>query len=96
MAVLSSKQDIRALKRLVNQADLVLATIPDPHPSIASARESLNAAIHLANHLATFNPAAVLGSKGGTKTAERGSEHFRKLAVMRKNRSGGRPKKKAL
>lgn len=91
---ISTKQDMRALKRLVNQADLVLATIPNPHPSIASARESLNAAIRLADDLASVNPAATLGSKGGATTAERlGSEHFRKLAAMRKTKAGGRPKK---
>ena len=35
---------------------------------------------------------AKLGSKGGKKTAERGSEWFRQLAAKRKTRSGGRPK----
>jgi hypothetical protein len=33
------------------------------------------------------------GRKGGSKTAERGSDYFRKIAAMRKTRSGGRPKK---
>jgi hypothetical protein len=93
MTSLGNRQDHRALKRLINQADLVLATIPNPHPSIASARESLNAAIRLADALAEINPAITLGSKGGTKTAERGSEHFKKLAAMRKTRAGGRPRK---
>ena len=89
----SNRRDLKALKRLVNQADLVLATIPNPHPSIASARESLNAAIRLADDLATVNPAATLGAKGGKKTAERGPEYFKNLAAMRKTRAGGRPKK---
>src|SRR5271154_1781505 len=35
---------------------------------------------------------ATLGSKGGKKTAERGSEYFRQLAAMRKTKSGGRLK----
>ncbi len=36
---------------------------------------------------------AELGSKGGKKTAERGSEWFRQLSAMRTTRAGGRPKK---
>jgi hypothetical protein len=36
---------------------------------------------------------AKLGSKGGKKTAERGSEWFRQLAAKRKTHAGGRPKK---
>jgi hypothetical protein len=32
------------------------------------------------------------GQIGGKKTAERGSEYFRKIAAMRKTRAGGRPK----
>lgn len=91
----STKQDMRALKRLVNQADLVLATIPNPHPSIASARESLAAAIRLADDLANVNPAATLGAKGGSKTAQLGADHFRRLAAMRKTKAGGRPRKSA-
>jgi hypothetical protein len=35
------------------------------------------------------------GRKGGTKTAERGPEYFRKIAAMRKTKGGGRPKKQA-
>lgn len=33
------------------------------------------------------------GRKGGSKTAERGPEYFKKIAAMRKTKSGGRPKK---
>jgi len=36
---------------------------------------------------------AYSGSIGGKKTAKRGPEYFRKIAAMRKNRKGGRPKK---
>jgi hypothetical protein len=40
------------------------------------------------------NPAAVaLGKMGGDKTAERGSEYFRKIAAKRKTFAGGRPPK---
>ncbi len=33
------------------------------------------------------------GQIGGKKTAQRGPDYFRKIAAMRKNRAGGRPKK---
>jgi hypothetical protein len=92
--VANTKNDLKALHRLINQADLALATISEPHPSIASARESLNAARALSKHLAQREPdAAALGAKGGTKTAERGPEYFKQIAAMRKKRAGGRPKK---
>jgi hypothetical protein len=92
MASPNMQRDLKALKRLINQADLVLDTIPNPHPSVASARESLNAALRLADSLAKVNPAATLGAKGGSVTAQRGPEYFAKIAAMRKTKSGGRPK----
>lgn len=89
----STRRDLKALHRLVNQADLVLATIPNPHPSIASARGSLNAALVLSADLAKRQPdAATLGAKGGKATAKRGPEYFRKIAAMRKTKAGGRPR----
>jgi enoyl-CoA hydratase/carnithine racemase len=95
MASPNFKRDMKALQRLISQADLALGTITntDPHPSIARSRELLNAAIQLATDLATVNPAAALGAKGGTKTAERGAEYFKQIAGMRKTKAGGRPKK---
>src|SRR5579863_4768023 len=95
MASPRTRQDLKALHRLVNQADLVLATIPDPHPSIASARESLNAALALSKYLAKHEPdAAALGAKGGKATlASRGPEYFKRISAMRKNKAGGRPRK---
>lgn len=90
----STRRDLKALHRLINQADLVLATIPNLHPSIASARESLNAALVLSADLAKRQPdAAALGSKGGKATAKRGPEYFARIAGMRKTRGGGRPSK---
>lgn len=96
----STQRDLKALRNLINQADLVLATIPIPHPSIASARESLNAAIAISKDLikrSSSDPlktgAAAMGSKGGAKTAERGPEYFARIAAMRKTRGGGRPRK---
>jgi hypothetical protein len=93
MATPTARRDIKALGRLISQADLTLGTIPDPHPSIARAKELLGTASRLAADLATVNPAVALGAKGGTKTAERGPEYFKKIAAMRKTKAGGRPKK---
>ena len=101
MASPSARRDLKALRNLVNQADLVLATIPNPHPSIASARESLNAALALSKDLVKHfgdplkTGAAAMGAKGGSKTAERGPDYYAKIAAMRKNRRGGRPRKQA-
>jgi hypothetical protein len=36
------------------------------------------------------------GKIGGRETAKRGPDYFRKIAAMRKNRKGGRPRKAAL
>ncbi len=102
MASPSIRNDLKALHRLIDQADLVLDTIPKPHPSMASARESLNAALALSKDLIARtntetlkeNPAATLGARGGNATfASKGSEHFRRLAAMRKTKAGGRPRK---
>lgn len=40
-----------------------------------------------------INPAE-RGRKGGTKTAERGPDYFRRIAAMRKTKAGGRPKER--
>ena len=73
---------------------MVLATIPDPNPSIRSARESLTAALALSKDLAKREPDAVaLGPKGGSVTAQRGPEYYAKIGALRKNRRGGRPRK---
>jgi hypothetical protein len=99
MASPSTRRDLQALRRLINQADLSLALVSDPPPSIASARESLTAALALSKDLADrfADPlkvgAAAMGQKGGSKTAERGPEYYAQIAAMRKNRKGGRPRK---
>lgn len=95
MSSASTRRDLKALHRLINQADLVLATIPDPNSSIRSARESLMAALALSKDLVKREPDAVaLGSKGGSVTAQRGPEYYAKIGAMRKNRRGGRPRKR--
>jgi hypothetical protein len=99
MASPSTRRDLQALRRLINQADLSLALVADPPPSIVSARESLTAALALSKDLVDrfADPlkvgAAAMGQKGGSKTAERGPKYYAQIAAMRKNRKGGRPRK---
>jgi hypothetical protein len=78
--------DLKALKRLIHQADGVLGTIPNPHPSFASTRESLKGALRLADSLAEVDPADALGAKGGNATAKRGPEYFAIIAAVRKDK----------
>ena len=67
----STRRDLKAVYRLVNQADLVLALIHKPDSSISSARESLTAALALTKDLVDrsvpkpveSNAAAELGAK---------------------------------
>lgn len=93
MAASTKQRDLKALRRIVSQAELVLNTIPDGHPSIGRLRELLVSAVALSKDLAERPPEAVaLGAIGGRKTAERGAEYFARIAAMRKVKSGGRPK----
>ena len=87
------KTDLKALRRMIAEAETILSTTTLPEGRSERARELLGAAVKLADHLLTVKPAATLGKKGGLRTAERGPEYFRKIAAMRKTRSGGRPKK---
>jgi hypothetical protein len=85
-------QDLKALRSLIHEADKLLSTTNLPEGRSQRAHELLGAAVKLADHLLTEKPAAVLGAKGGKKTAERGPEYFAKIAAMRKTRAGGRPR----
>jgi hypothetical protein len=89
-----NRTDLKALRNLISEADLLLTTTTLPEGRAERAHELLDAAVKLADHLLTEKPAAVLGAKGGKKTAKRGSEYFAKIAAMRKTRGGGRPKTK--
>jgi hypothetical protein len=89
----SRKTDLRALRNMIAEAETILATTTLPHGRAERARELLGTAVKLADHLLTEKPAAVLGARGGKKTAERGPEYFKRIAGMRKNKAGGRPKK---
>ena len=90
------KNDLKALRNLISEAHHILATTILPEKRSERAYELLTAAVHLADHLLTVNPAAALGKKGGTTTAERGPDYFRKIAAMRKTHGGGRPPKKRI
>ena len=92
----SSRTELQALKNLISEVDLILETTLLPENRTARSRELLSAALSLTDDLLSqdrMKPAAILGKKGGTTTAKRGSEYFRQLAAKRKTRAGGRPKK---
>jgi hypothetical protein len=94
----SNRTELRSLKNLISRADRILATTPAlPENRTAACREVLSAALALATDLlhqsSPTMSAAILGRKGGTQTAKRGSEYFRELAAKRKTRAGGRPRK---
>jgi hypothetical protein len=89
--------ELRALRNLISEADLILETSPAlPQNRTGAARENLKAALALTDDLlsqAKMSPAAALGSKGGASIAKRGPDYFRQLAAKRKTRGGGRPRK---
>lgn len=93
----TNRQDLKALGRLLSQADMTLGTIPDPHPAIARTRELLGAATKLAANLAILNPAVALGTHNGNATKARSlskaPEYYKKIAGVLKTNAGGRPKK---
>lgn len=88
------RTDLRALRNLISEADLILSTTTLPEGRAQRCRELLKTAIVLADDLLVIPPAAALGKKGGLKTAQRGPDYFRRIAGMRKTRAGGRPRGK--
>jgi hypothetical protein len=95
----SNRTELRSLKNLLTQADLILSTTPAlPQNRTASCRELLQAALALTNDLLkqSVTTAAIMGRKGGRTTARKhGPEHYRQMAARRKTRGGGRPRKKS-
>jgi hypothetical protein len=87
--------DLRALRNMIAEADTILSTTTLPQGRSERARELLGAAVKLADHLLAIPPAAVLGKRGGLKTAERGPSYFSKISGMRKIRAGGRTSQKS-
>jgi hypothetical protein len=93
----TERAQLAALRRLIGEADLILETTPPlPENRTARCRELLGTALALTNDLlkqTKMPAAAILGAKGGSETAKRGSDYFRQLAARRKTRAGGRPRK---
>jgi hypothetical protein len=81
---------------LLTETDLILSTTSLPEARTARCRELLKAALAITDDLSgqtKIPAAAIMGHKGGSVTAKRGSDYFRKLAARRKTHGGGRPKK---
>jgi hypothetical protein len=97
----SNRTELAALKRLLTQADRILASAPElPENRTTSCREVLSAALALTDDLikesTPATSAAILGRKGGSTTAKRhGAEHYRQMAAKRKTHGGGRPRKES-
>jgi len=94
----SNRTELTALKKLLAEVDLTLATTDLPENRTARCREILRAALALTDDLlfqAKLPAAAILGRRGGSVTAKRGSAYFRKLAARRKTHGGGRPRKQS-
>ena len=94
----SNKRELGTLRKLISETDHILATTDLPQNRTARCRELLSAALALADDLlkqAKMPAAALLGAKGGSVTARKGSDYFRKLAARRKHHRGGRPPKES-
>ena len=92
----SNRRELGTLRKLIAETDHILATTDLPQNRTARCRELLSAALALTDDLlaqAKLPAAALLGAKGGSVTAQRGSDYFRKLAARRKHHRGGRPPK---
>lgn len=94
----SKHQDLAALKQLQLELERVLKAGPLPKTIEARTAELFRSIHALTDDLITRSvvaydrPAAMLGSRGGIKTAERGPEYYKKIAGMRKTKAGGRPR----
>jgi hypothetical protein len=97
----SNRTELTALKNLLYEADLILATAPPlPENRTAACRELLNTALALTGDLLSQSKqsaATTLGRKGGSVIAKRGSDYFRQLAAKRKTHGhgSGRPRKES-
>jgi hypothetical protein len=92
----SSRVELKALKNLISEAELILSTTELPQGRAPRCRELLRAALALTDDLIgqdRLAPAVALGRKGGASIAKRGPDYFRQLAAKRKTRAGGRPRK---
>jgi hypothetical protein len=93
---MANRTELATLKTLLSETDLILSTTELPENRTGRCRELLKAALALTDDLisqAKMPAAKALGRKGGSVTAQRGSDYFRKLAARRKTHGGGRPPK---
>jgi hypothetical protein len=93
---MSNRPQLKTLKKLISETDKILATTDLPQNRTARCRELLSSALALTEDLLTqakMPAATLLGRKGGSVTAKRGSDYFRQLAARRKTHGGGRPRK---
>lgn len=94
----SNRAELNTLKKLISETDLILSTTNLPENRTARCRELLKSALALTDDLlsqAKLPAASLLGRKGGSVTAKRGSDYFRELAARRKSHGGGRPRKES-
>ena len=94
----SDRSSLLALRELIADTDVILETTTNlPQNRTACCRENLRVALAVADDLLKeqcMTPAAIMGHKGGSTTAQRlGVEHYRKMAAARKTNAGGRPRK---
>jgi len=95
---MANRTELGALKNLLSETDQILSTTELPENRTARCRELLKSALALTDDLisqARMPAASVLGRKGGSVTAKRGSDYFRKLAARRKTHGGGTPRKES-
>jgi hypothetical protein len=92
----SERTELRALRNLISEAELTIATTELPQGRGLRALELLRSALALTDDLigqTKLAPAVMMGRKGGASIAKRGPEYFRQLAAKRKTLGGGRPRK---
>lgn len=95
---MADRTELTALKKLLSETDLILSTTELPENRTARCRELLRSALAITDDLiqqSRTSAAKILGHKGGSEIAKRGSDYFRQLAARRKTHGGGRPRKES-
>jgi len=93
------RNSVEALKNILEEIELLISTAePLSQNRTPACLDLIRTASALADDIAKqehLTPAAVMGHKGGSTTAQRGSDYFRQLAARRKVKAGGRPRKQS-
>src|SRR5689334_13531227 len=93
MPATDRERDMLALRNLIDEAQAVISMADLTADRTKRATKLLAAALELTDDLIAAPPeASTIGKRGGLKTAERGSDYFRKISAKRKTHAGGRPK----